>query len=86
MTGAWPVLSAVGRLALFFLAGILLNMSLLHYLAFMETRTHPFVPRSRSPHLTSALWATLQLGLALTRGSIPVRFGSEPGPAVTLCA
>lgn len=47
-------------------AGILLNMALLHFFSFMETRYHPIIARSASPHLASALWATVQLALALT--------------------
>ncbi len=51
--------------SLLFIAGILLNMALLHFFSFAETRNHPMVARWSWPHLASALWATLQLALAL---------------------
>ena len=50
---------------LLLLAGVLLNMGLLHFFSFMETRSHPFIARSAMPHLASSLWATLQLSLGL---------------------
>jgi hypothetical protein len=59
------MLASVPRLSLLFVAGILLNMGLLHFLAFMETRNHPMVARFAMPHLASALWGTLQLALGL---------------------
>lgn len=53
------------NLVLLFAAGILLNMALLHFFSFVETRHHPVIARSSMPHLASALWATLQLALAI---------------------
>jgi hypothetical protein len=52
--------------ALLALAGILFNMSLLHFFSFAETRNHPVIAQASWPHLASALWASLQLVLGLT--------------------
>jgi hypothetical protein len=42
---------------LFYLvAGILLNMSLVHLVNFSETRHHPIIARSKKPKLASTLW------------------------------
>jgi hypothetical protein len=40
----------------YFLAGILLNMSLVHLVNFSETRHHPIIGRSRAPRMASTLW------------------------------
>jgi hypothetical protein len=58
------MLMTVLRGLLLLLAGIALNMSLLHFFAFVETRNHPVIARSAMPHLASALWATVQLSVA----------------------
>jgi hypothetical protein len=39
----------------YFLAGILLNMSLVHLVNFSETRHHPIIGRSRAPRMASTL-------------------------------
>ncbi len=39
-----------------FLAGILLNMSLVHLVNFNETRRHPIIAKSKTPKLSSTLW------------------------------
>ena len=39
-----------------FIAGILLNMSLVHLVNFSETRHHPIIARSKVPRLASTLW------------------------------
>ena len=41
---------------LYFLAGILLNMALVHLVNFAETRHHPIIARSKTPKLASTLW------------------------------
>ena len=41
---------------LYFLAGILLNMSLVHLVNFAETRHHPMIARSKRPRMASTLW------------------------------
>jgi hypothetical protein len=41
---------------LYFIAGILLNMSLVHLVNFAETRHHPIIARSKAPRLASTLW------------------------------
>jgi hypothetical protein len=46
---------------LFFLSGILLNMSLVHLVNFAETRRHPMIAKSKTPKLTSTLWGLGQL-------------------------
>ena len=39
-----------------FIAGILLNMSLVHLVNFSETRHHPIIARTKAPRLASTLW------------------------------
>jgi hypothetical protein len=39
-----------------FIAGILLNMSLVHLVNYSETRYHPIIARSKTPRLASTLW------------------------------
>jgi len=39
-----------------FVAGILLNMSLVHLVNYAETRHHPIIARSKMPKLVSTLW------------------------------
>ena len=41
---------------LYFLSGVLLNMSLVHLVNFAETRRHPVIARSKTPKLSSTLW------------------------------
>ena len=41
---------------LYFIAGVLLNMSLVHLVNFTETRHHPMIARSTMPKLASTLW------------------------------
>jgi len=40
----------------YFLAGILLNMSLVHLVNFAETSHHPMIARSKRPRMASTLW------------------------------
>ena len=74
---------------LYLVAGILLNMSLLHLVNFSETRRHPMIKWTKSPKLASTLWGLGQLALgalillllhyrfelALTTGFIFLGFG-----------
>jgi len=46
---------------LYFLAGIFLHMSVLHYFSFYEVQHDPLIARSVTPYLASKLWATVQL-------------------------
>ena len=48
---------------LYFVAGILFNMSLLHLANFSETKRHPMIKWAKSPKLASTLWGLLQLSL-----------------------
>lgn len=46
---------------LYFVSGILLNVSLLHLVNFSETRRHPMIRRTKSPRFASTLWGLGQL-------------------------
>ena len=46
---------------LYFLSGILLNMSLVHLVNFSETRRHPMIAKSKTPKLARTLWGLGQL-------------------------
>jgi hypothetical protein len=48
-----------------FIAGILLNMSLVHLVNYAEARHHPIVARSKTPKLASTLWGLLYLFLGV---------------------
>lgn len=50
---------------LYFIAGILLNMSLVHLVNFAETRHHPMIARSKTPRLASTLWGLGYLFLGM---------------------
>ena len=48
---------------LYFLSGVLLNMSLVHLVNFAETRRHPIIARSKFPKLASTIWGLIYLFL-----------------------
>ncbi len=48
---------------LYFVSGVLLNMSLVHLVNFAETRRHPIIARSKFPKLASTLWGLIYLFL-----------------------
>ena len=50
---------------LYFLSGILLNMSLVHLVNFAETRRHPMIARSNFPKLASTIWGLVYLFLGV---------------------
>jgi len=45
---------------LFFLAGVFLHMSLLHFFSFYETRHHPMIARAKNPYFASKVWGVIQ--------------------------
>jgi hypothetical protein len=57
---------------LYFLSGILLNMSLAHMVNFAETDHHPIIAKTKFPKLASTLWMLvyLSLGTIILLGSI----------------
>ena len=46
---------------LYFISGVLLNMSLVHLVNFAETRRHPMIARSNYPKLASTIWGLVYL-------------------------
>jgi hypothetical protein len=48
---------------LYFISGILLNMSLAHLVNFAETTRHPIIAKTKFPKLTSTLWGVVYLFL-----------------------
>lgn len=46
---------------LYFIAGILLNMSLAHLVNFAETTRHPIIARTKFPKLASTIWGLVYL-------------------------
>ncbi len=48
---------------LYFVSGVLLNMSLVHLVNFAETRHHPIIARSKFPKLASTIWGLIYLFL-----------------------
>ena len=46
---------------LYFVSGVLLNMSLAHLVNFAETIRHPIIARTKFPKLTSTFWGLAYL-------------------------
>ncbi len=55
----------IAEYLLYFIAGILLNMSLFHLENFAETRRHPTIAWSQYPKLVSTIWGLVQLFFAI---------------------
>jgi hypothetical protein len=67
---------------LFFISGILLNMSLAHLANFAETTRHPIIARTKFPKLTSTIWGLVYLllgGIILL--SLHYKFELQPNTA-----
>jgi hypothetical protein len=47
------------NVCLYFLSGVLLNMSLVHLVNFAETRRHSIIARSKFPKLASTIWGLI---------------------------
>ncbi len=70
---------------LYFVSGVLLNMSLVHLVNWSETTRHPIVAKSKYPKLTSTLWGLgyLFLGTIILL-SLHYKFELRPDTAFIL--
>jgi hypothetical protein len=67
---------------LYFISGILMNMSLNHLLNFSETTRHPIIAKTKFPKLTSTLWGLAYLFLgAVILLALHYKFELQPGSA-----
>ncbi len=64
---------------LYFVSGVLLNMSLAHLVNFAETTRHPIIAKSKFPKLASTIWGLVYLffGVIILL-SLHYKFESQP--------